>query len=79
MNLLLSKSYFNSLKIKISSVDVESDDLKQLNIDIPEHITPATQYIDQMINFVKGLEEKGFTYKLDDGIYFDIKKTISQL
>lgn len=54
--------------------DIYFDDLKQLNIDIPEHITPATQYIDQMINFVKGLEEKGFTYKLDDGIYFDIKK-----
>jgi len=54
--------------------DIYFDDLKQLNIDIPEHITPATQYINQMIDFVKGLEEKGYTYRLDDGIYFDVKK-----
>lgn len=54
--------------------DIYFDDLKQLNVDIPENITPATQYIEQMIDFVKGLEEKGYTYKLDDGIYFDVKK-----
>ncbi len=54
--------------------DIYFDDLKQLNVDIPENITPATQFIPQMIDFIKGLEEKGYTYKLDDGIYFDIKK-----
>ena len=53
--------------------DIYFDDLKQLNIDLPEHITPATQYIEQMINFVKGLEEKGYTYRIEDGIYFDVK------
>ena len=53
--------------------DIYFDDLKALNIDIPEYITPATQYIPQMIDFVKGLEEKGYTYRLDDGIYFDVK------
>ena len=31
--------------------DIYFDDLKQLNIDLPEHITPATQYIEQMIDF----------------------------
>ena len=54
--------------------DIFFEDLKSLNIDVPEHITPATQFIPQMIDFIKGLEEKGFTYKLDDGIYFDVKK-----
>ena len=49
-------------------------DLKLLNIDIPEHITYATQYIPQMIEFVKGLESKGFTYRTSDGIYFDVQK-----
>ena len=53
--------------------DIYFNDLKLLNIDIPEHITPATQYISQMIDFVKGLEEKGYTYRLEDGIYFDVK------
>ena len=50
------------------------DGLKKLNVDVPEHITPATEFINEMIDFVKGLEEKGFTYRLDDGIYFDVKK-----
>lgn len=56
--------------------DIYFDDLKQLNIDLPEHITPATQYIEQMINFVKGLEEKGYTYRIEDGIYFDVKSFV---
>lgn len=50
------------------------DNLNKLNIDIPEHITKATEYIDEMINFVKILEEKGYTYILDDGVYFDVQK-----
>ena len=53
--------------------DIYFDDLKALNIDIPEHITPATKYIPQMIDFVKGLEKKGYTYRIEDGIYFDVK------
>ena len=50
------------------------DDLKKLNIDIPENITYATKFVPQMIEFVKGLEKKGFTYRIDDGIYFDVQK-----
>ena len=50
------------------------EDLKSLNVDVPEHITPATEFIPQMIEFIKGLEEKGYTYILDDGVYFDVKK-----
>ena len=54
--------------------DIYFNDLKLLNIDLPENITPATEYIPQMIEFVKGLEEKGYTYRIEDGIYFDVKK-----
>ena len=49
-------------------------DLKLLDVDIPEHITYATKYIPQMIDFVRGLEEKGYTYRTSDGIYFDVQK-----
>jgi cysteinyl-tRNA synthetase len=49
-------------------------DLDKLNVDIPEHITKATEYIPQMIDFVKKLEEKGYTYIIDDGVYFDVSK-----
>ncbi len=50
------------------------DNLQKLNIDIPEHITKATEYIPQMIEFIKKLEAKGYTYIIDDGVYFDVSK-----
>ncbi|MBL8159617.1 cysteine--tRNA ligase [Candidatus Saccharibacteria bacterium] len=37
----------------------------------PQHITKATDYIPQQIALVKTLEEKGFTYIISDGVYFD--------
>ena len=46
-------------------------DCAKLNIRLPQIIAPATQYIKQMIDFIKKLEKKGFTYKTSDGIYFD--------
>lgn len=49
-------------------------DIKALNIILPEHIAKATDHIMEMIDFIKELEKKGFTYKIDDGIYFDIQK-----
>lgn len=40
----------------------------------PEHMPRATEYIEQQVNFVKTLEEKGYTYQIDDGVYFDTSK-----
>ena len=40
----------------------------------PQHMPRATDYIQQQIDFVKLLEEKGYTYVIDDGVYFDTGK-----
>ena len=45
-----------------------------LNCLMPEHITRATDHIDIQIELVKTLEAKGYTYVLDDGVYFDTSK-----
>lgn len=38
----------------------------------PDYLVRATDYIQQQIDFAKGLDEKGFLYKIDgDGMYFD--------
>jgi len=37
-------------------------------------ILKATDCIDQMINLIKTLETNGYTYRIDDGIYFDTEK-----
>lgn len=42
-----------------------------LNLLPPETLCRATEHIDEQIDLVKQLEEKGHTYKINDGIYFD--------
>lgn len=47
-------------------------DYRALNI-LPATVHPrATSYISQIIRLIERLEEKGATYELEDGIYFDI-------
>jgi len=49
-------------------------DLSGLNIKTTETIFPhASQHIAEQIELIKKLENKGFVYHLDDGIYFDTK------
>lgn len=54
--------------------DVFMKEVKRLNIDMPEHIAPATSVIEDIIKFVEGLLEKGYAYETSKGIYFDINK-----
>lgn len=49
-------------------------DIAELNIEKPEYIPKATEHIDEMLQFVEELAEKGFAYETSDGIYFDIMK-----
>ena len=54
--------------------DVFFTDLKKLNIGKPEIIAKATDHIQEMIDYVQKLVEKGYGYEIYDGIYFDIGK-----
>ncbi len=55
--------------------DIYFDDLSALNVDLSTITFPfATQYISEQIEMIKKLEEKGLTYKLRDGLYFDTGK-----
>jgi len=50
------------------------DSCEALNINLPKDLMHATDYIKEQIDLVRKLEEKGFTYKTTDGIYFDTSK-----
>ncbi len=50
------------------------DNLKDLNIEDPDIFVKATETIKEQIDLIKILEEKGYTYKIEDGIYFDTSK-----
>ncbi len=50
-------------------------DLKKLNIDTKGTIFPkASKHIQEQIELIIVLEDKGYTYKTSDGIYFDTSK-----
>jgi cysteinyl-tRNA synthetase len=49
--------------------------LEALNISVPrDHLPKATDHIAEQIDIVKKLEEKGYTYIIDDGVYYDTSK-----
>ena len=50
------------------------EDFDSLNCRRPDIIARATEHIPAMIKLVKTLEEKGYTYKTSDGIYYDTSK-----
>ncbi|MBI3572180.1 cysteine--tRNA ligase [Candidatus Kaiserbacteria bacterium] len=51
------------------------EDLAELNVDVEDIRFPrATDYIREQIALAKTLEEKGFAYRLPDGLYFDTQK-----
>lgn len=50
------------------------EDLVKLNIIFPDIFCKATDNIKEQIEMIQKLEEKGFTYKTSDGIYFDTAK-----
>ncbi len=51
------------------------EDAAKLNILIEDIISPrATDYIPQMIDYIKDLIDKGFAYEKDGSVYFEISK-----
>ena len=49
-------------------------DLELLNIETPEIICKATDYIQDMLKYVEKLMEKGYAYETSTAIYFDVSK-----
>lgn len=49
-------------------------DLRRLNILEPTVWCRATDHIAEQIEFIRCIEEKGFTYLTSDGVYFDTSK-----
>jgi cysteinyl-tRNA synthetase len=55
--------------------DAYFKDLTALNVSLGDYLFPrATDHIQEQIDLVKKLEEKGFTYTISDGVYFDTAK-----
>lgn len=46
----------------------------KLGLIAPDQVTRATEFIPQQLDLVRTLKQKGYTYQIDDGIYFDTAK-----
>jgi len=49
--------------------------LAALNVQPADVYPRASAYVDQMIEFAKVLQDKGYTYQLPSGLYFDTSKS----
>jgi len=66
-----SKEGGDAWKIAAFFTDAFKNDLKSLRIEEPSRWCRVTDHIPQQIALIKTLEDKGFTYRTSDGIYFD--------
>ncbi len=62
------------LDIAKKYTDAFFEDCEKLNIRKPDIVVPATTCIDEYIKMVETLLEKGYAYKSNGNIYFDITK-----
>jgi cysteinyl-tRNA synthetase len=53
---------------------VLQEDLRKLRVEVPDVWCKATEHIPEQIELIRSLEQKGYTYRVDDGIYFDTSK-----
>lgn len=48
--------------------------LERLNMLRPDYLPRATDHIKEQIELIQKLEEKGYTYTISDGVYYDTSK-----
>lgn len=90
MDLQATKEGKNPLQIANEYIDTVLDDFRKMNILAPNGelisdsatfkdvesygFSRATEYIQEMINIIKKIEENGYTYETDQALYFDVTK-----
>jgi cysteinyl-tRNA synthetase len=48
--------------------------MQRLNMLTPKQLPRATDHIQEQIELIQTLEDKGYTYVIDDGVYYDTSK-----
>ena len=64
----------NPYEIAKYYTDIFMKDMKQLNIDMPELVTKATDNVPEMLEMVQEIINNGYGYETSTGIYFDVSK-----
>lgn len=65
----------NMAKLAEKYAEAFLEDIDQLGLDVERIRFPrASKYIPEMIALIKTLEQKGYAYRLDDGVYYDTSR-----
>lgn len=54
--------------------DSYKNDMRALNVLEPDISPKATECVNDIVSYISKLDKQGFTYRLEDGIYFDTSK-----
>ena len=68
------KENLNPYEIAKKYEQIYLNDLEKLNIQKAKYLPRATEHIKEQIKIIQDLEKNGYTYKISDGIYFDVSK-----
>jgi cysteinyl-tRNA synthetase len=48
--------------------------MKALNVELPDVVTRVSEFIPEIIDFIKKIEEKGYAYRSNGSVYFNVSK-----
>ena len=49
------------------------DDMKNLNVELPEYLTRVTEYVPEIVAFIEKIITNGFAYESKGSVYFDVQ------
>ena len=74
---LINKSNERGIPMSQIAVEMTADylaNLKELGVNQIDHMPRATDHIPHIIQFIKGLVDKGYAYAVDSDVFFDVTK-----
>lgn len=62
------------LEISRAMEDSFMDDMKRLNVALPDVITRVSEYVPEIVDFIEVIIKNGYAYESNGSVYFDVVK-----